>query len=181
MAYLNFKLAKEKNLSPRNVLLLQLLFQNTNGDESVFLEDYPIESLKSSTLVVFVKGKKTDTEYKKARLSTKGKKIYRELTTYKTTEKDCLLYDYLEQVYKSKEKQIGNRNKIINYIAAFRLESGLTHKEIFNISKQFLNDSDNMEYNNKLEYMFFKPDNIYEKFKLENSRLWLYYTENNTK
>jgi hypothetical protein len=62
------------------------------------------------------------------------------------------------------------------YIALFRVQSGIEKNHLAILLDEFVKDDNNMEYNNRLEYAFFKASNVFQtKFELDQSRLYTYY------
>lgn len=177
--YLNFELAYKKDFTLLDVIAIQLIHQNSNGDSELFLKDVSndlLVKLNNLDLLTMVKAKnKEQSRRSLLRLSKKGKDLYTLLTTYKANEGDELIYKFMSDVYKQLDKKQASKNKMIKLIASFRLESGMTVEEIYKICKEFVNDSENMEYNHSLERVFFAPENAYSKFNLGDSRLWNYY------
>ena len=79
MAYLNYVLAKEKGITPQDVNFLQIVSQNASGAMESVLKDLMDESDIASydTLgwISFVKGKKSDSDFFRMRLTKKAKNI----------------------------------------------------------------------------------------------------------
>lgn len=176
---INFEYAKNKNISFEDIIALQLIFQNSSGKMEEFILEVDrsvLNGLFAKKYLTLTKAKnKKQTPQNRVRLSKTGKEIYRNLTAYLVIEEDNLIYNFMSDVYNKLDKKQASKNKIISLIAFFRLESGLNTKQLYELCKRFVNDSDNMAYNNKLEYVFFKPENMYSKPKLSESRLWDYY------
>ena len=71
---------------------------------------------------------------------------------------------------------IGNRKKTKLYIALFRVNSQISKNKLAHLIYTFITDEKEMEYSQKLEYLFFKPSHMYQsKFDIEQSRLYQYY------
>jgi len=181
MAYINFKYCYKKGLDNTQILALQAIHQNANGDSEFVLDTIPTATLVELNDLGFLKTVKAKNKSQKrralVRLSNKGKELYTSITTYKLSEGDEQIYNFISDVYKQLDKQQASRNKMLKLIASFRLESGMSTEEMYLLCKAYVNDSNNMEYNNKLEYVFFKPENAYSKFNLGDSRLWSYYLQ----
>ena len=87
-----------------------------------------------------------------------------------------MLYDWMAAVYENLGKEIGNKKKTKMFVALFRAHSGIDKNNLASLLDMFVKDEDNMEYNHKLEFAFFKPATVYQvKFELEQSRLYQYY------
>lgn len=179
MAYLNFEYCKNKGLTNMDIIAIQLIHQNSNGDMEEYLEDISrdvLNKLFRMELLKLVKQmRKTQETRNRVRLSNIGKRTYTSMTAYKSNDDDIKIHTFLSDVFKKLEKQQPSRSKMLKLIAAFRLESGLSAKEIYELCKVFVNDDDAMEWTHKLDYVFFKPENHYSKFSLGDSRLWDYY------
>jgi len=178
--YINFKMLESKGLSYTDLVLLQAAKQNRTEELSSVIEkfsDMDIEPLiKEGYLTRVKKGKKKDSEASKLRLTKKGTTILEVFETPEVTEEDLLLYEWMADVYVNLKKEIGNKKKTKMYIALFRVHSGIEKNCLATLLDMFVKDEDNMEYNHKLEYAFFKPATVYQvKFELEQSRLYQYY------
>lgn len=177
--YINFKMLDSKGLSYSDLVLLQATKQNRVEDLSHVIEkfsDLDIEPLKERGYLTHIKGKKKDSEASKLRLTKKGVTLLEIFETPEVTEEDLMLYDWMATVYESLSKEIGNKKKTKMYVALFRAHSGIEKNCLATLLDMFVKDEDNMEYNHKLEFAFFKPATVYQvKFELEQSRLYQYY------
>ena len=177
--YINFEYCKKQGLSLLEVTAIQLIHQNSNGDMEEHLEELPrnvLNKLFNMELLKFVRqARKNQTTRNRVRLSKHGKDFYTRMTTYKLIEDDEKIYNFLQKVFSKLDKTQVSRNKMLKLIASFRLESGLNAKEVYELCKAFVNDSDAMEYTHKMDYLIFKPENAYSKFNLGDSRLWNYH------
>lgn len=179
--YINFEYCYKKGLKNTHIMAIQAIHQNANGDSEFVLDTIPNDifvELNDLKILKTVKPKnKSQRKRALLRLSNKGKDLYTSMTTYKLVAGDELIYNFISDVYNQLDKQPASRNKMLKLIASFRLEGGMSVEEIYKLCKSYVNDSKNMEYNNKLEYVFFKPENAYSKFNLGDSRLWSYYLQ----
>lgn len=179
--YINFDILRKQKLNVEHFMILQMCKQNKSEDLSAELMKYSTELnwLMGEGYLTTIKGKKTDSIFKKVRLSKKGTDALNNINTPAVTEDDLTLFDWLCRVYTTEDKLIGNKRKTKMYIAEFRANSGIQRNELAHLLEVFLEDEENMMFNNKLEYAFFKPDNVYQsKFDLDQSRLWQYYLRN---
>ena len=164
--YINFKYLKEKGIPYEWVLHLQVLAQSRVEDlESVVENLHLSETFKQEYTTTIKSGK--------LRLSEKGKELLSNLQIPDLTDNDVILANMLIKKYVEDGKITCSKNKAARLIAWFRSETNLTHKELL----QLINDyfaSPEGEYNKKLEYLFFKPENAYEKPNLQSSRLFLF-------
>lgn len=179
--YINFEIAKKRGLSPTDVVNLQLISQNkTEKLEGVIFDNIPLSILNSyqeQELVTLVKAKnRSDSIQNRIRLSPKGHDLLEDLQVPEINDDDLMLYGWLESIYKKEGKELGNRKKIKLYIALFRSNSGIDRNKLAFLCKTFINDESQFEWSKRLEYLFFKPGNVYSvKFDLEQSKLYQYY------
>lgn len=179
--YINFKLLSSREVSPLELMLLIACRQNQSGESAQVIKEYyhetpGLESMEQRGYIEYIKGKKGQEPWDKIRLSKRGKDFLEDIETPEVTADDLKVYEWLEAIYKNSERIIGNRKKTKMYIACFRAQSSIEKNRLAYLCQCFINDSDNMEYNLKLEFMFFKPDNVYStRFDLEQSRLYKYY------
>lgn len=180
--YINFKLLSKKGFEHSDLLILQLCKQNKNENLEQDLEMQPhqnILKLKSMGYIDEIKGTKSQSELSKLRLTKSGSNLLEDLETPEVLEEDILLFDWISDVYTRLGKQIGNKKKTKMYIALFRVHSGIEKNHLATLLEKFVKDEDNMEYNFRLEYAFFKPTNVFQvKFELDQSRLYMYYLKN---
>lgn len=181
MSYYNFNLAMQKHISPKDVILLQLIKQNKAEELSALIAmvmcDETLEALEGDDIVYYVKGTKKQTQFEKIRLTKKGDKLLSDISdTYKVEEQDIVVFDWLKNLYLQNDKEIGSETKCKNLIAWFRLESGISKNHLILLCKKFTSDEDRMEYSKVLQYVFWRGENHFQtKPKLEDSKLWLYY------
>lgn len=179
--YINFVIAKNRGLSPTDVANLQLISQNKTED----LEEIITDNIQLSVLnwyqeleyVTLIKAKnKSDSIQNRIRLSPKGNDLLEDLQVPQINDDDLQLYNWLEKTYHKEGKELGNRKKTKLYIALFRVNSGIDRNKLALLCKAFMNDSSQFEWSKKLEFLFFKPGNVFSvKFDLEQSKLYQYY------
>lgn len=179
--YINFELAKTKGLTPTDVANLQLISQNkTENLWGIITETISLQTLdryQNLGYITLVKAKnRSDTIQNRVRLSSKGSELLEDLQVPEVNSEDLMLYDWLEATYKKEDKEIGNRKKTKLYIALFRSHSGIDRNKLALLCKTFMNDSSQFEWSKRLEFLFFKPGNVFSvKFDLEQSKLYQYY------
>jgi hypothetical protein len=177
--YINFRLLNKKGLEVLDLVLLQLAKQNKSEDLSNEISLYSknrMEALIEKCYLTFIKGNKSDNEYQILRITKSGNSFLEDLETPEVLEEDLLLFDWISNVYMSRGKEIGNKKKTKMYIALFRVQSGIEKNHLAILLDEFVKDDNNMEYNNRLEYAFFKASNVFQtKFELDQSRLYTYY------
>ena len=179
--YINFEISKKRGLSPTDVVNLQLISQNkTEKLEGIIFDNIPLRILHSyqeQELVTLVKAKnKSDSIQNRVRLSPKGHDLLEDLQVPEINDDDLMLYSWLEAIYKKEGKELGNRKKTKLYVALFRSHSGIDRNKLALLCKTFMNDTSQFEWSKRLEYLFFKPSNVYAvKFDIEQSKLYQYY------
>lgn len=179
--YINFEIAKKRGLSPTDVVNLQLISQNkTEKLEEIITDNIPLSVLnwyQELEYVTLVKAKnKSDSIQNRIRLSSKGNDLLEDLQVPQINDDDLQLYEWLERTYQKEGKELGNRKKTKLYIALFRVNSGIDRNKLALLCKTFMNDSSQFEWSKKLEFLFFKPGNVFSvKFDLEQSKLYQYY------
>lgn len=179
--YINFEIAKKRGLSPTDVVNLQLISQNKTEKLEGVIFDYislPIlDSYQQQELVNLVKAKnKKETIQSRIRLTPKGHALLEDLQIPEVNDDDLMLYSWLESTYQKEGKELGNRKKTKLYIALFRAHSGIDRNKLALLCKTFMNDSSQFEWSKRLEFLFFKPGNVFSvKFDLEQSKLYQYY------
>src|SRR5690554_2577094 len=181
--YINFELLKEKDLDIKSVLLLQACSQNRTEDLGEFMSKnwnpLDIQLLYKKGLIEFIKGKKNQSDFSKARTTKRGKDVLDELETPLINADDLNVFDWLEKVYKDSGKEVGNRKKTKMYIALFRVHSQIDRNKLGLLINSFLKDDSQMEYSHRMEYLFFKPSSVFQvKFDIEQSRLYQFYLNN---
>jgi hypothetical protein len=178
--YVNFNLIASRNFNPQDAVFLQLISQNKVEDLSETIEksmgaEY-LHFYEEEGLITYVKGSKNDSIFKKVRLSSKGATFLEDLQVPEITEEDLIFYDWLEGIYKSTDRAVGNRRKTKAWIANFRAHSGIEKNRLAFLCKKFIDDPSEFEWSKVLEYLFFKPSTVYQvKFDIEQSRLYQYY------
>lgn len=179
--YINFEIAKKRGLSPTDVVNLQLISQNkTEKLEEIITDNIPLSVLnwyQELEYVTLVKAKnKSDSIQNRIRLSSKGNDLLEDLQVPQINDDDLQLYEWLERTYQKEGKELGNRKKTKLYIALFRVNSSIDRNKLALLCKAFMNDSSQFEWSKKLEFLFFKPGNVFSvKFDLEQSKLYQYY------
>ena len=177
--YINVKnLFSLKN--PLSLPLLLVLRHATKKDVSeqiaMLIDDLALEELINDGFVKSIKGTKDSNELQKLRLDKKGTAFLNSLQDPEVEEQDVLMFNWLKGVYLNEGKKVGNGKNTQRLIAAFREHSGIEKNHLAFLCNTFLKDEDNMQWNNVLEYAFFKPKNVFSvRFVLEDSRLYKYF------
>lgn len=178
--YCNFKLLNSRQLTPLDFSFLLAVKANKIEDNSRVIEHYfkdVLEKFRETNLITFIKQKnKSQNDYNTVRLTTVGNDWLDDLTTTEIIEDDIKLFNWLEGVYKSMDKEAGNKRKCKNFIAQFRVNSGISRNHLAFLCQTFINDEKEIEFSQKLEFLFFKGANLFStKFDIYQSRLFQYY------
>lgn len=173
--FINFNNFKKSNLGAEQLMFLLAVNQE---DLDYIIEHFDlVEDLDD--FVIFIKGKKSQTDYEKIRLSKLGKQFFKALGEVIVDDEDIVVFNFMKKSYLSMDKEVGNGAKTKRYINWFKNATGIRKNRLISLLSHFLFDENNMEYNHKLEYAFYKPATMYEvKPRLEESRLYKYYEAN---
>ena len=170
------------NLNLYDLGVLQLIKQNKTEDVSEFLElsivgTMILERFEVDNYVEYIKPKKKgDSVYKCVRTTKKANSLLESISTASVAEEDKTVFDWLKKHYLKMGKEVGNGAKTQRHIRDFRIKTGIEKNNLLNLCLAFLQDEDNMTYNNILEYAFYKAPTAFEtKFNIEESRLYKYY------
>lgn len=176
--FINFKNLKKEGISESDLIFLVAVGQgfvdyiSAHVDTKEHLSEY----------VKYVKGRKDRDKVELIRLTDKGKSFLQSLFDPIVDEEDEIIFNYLKQVYLKKGKKIGNGAKTKRYINLFKNTSFITRNRLVSLVTTFVNDEENMEWNNILEYCLYKPPTAFEtRFNLEESRLYKYYKQHEDK
>ena len=125
MNYINFNLLQSRGLTVLDYCLLIAASQNAREDLSniiseLIYSDERYEYLVEEGYLKFIKGNKSQNEFEKLRIDTKGKKLLEDASAAEVTDEDVTVFDWLENLYKKMGKEVGNRRKTKEYIAKFR-------------------------------------------------------------
>lgn len=167
--YLNFEKLEKSKLLPKEFFYL-LAIKNKADFYTSKIPDNVLSNLSENGFV---------TVDKSIKITKSGKELLKDLSTPTVDEDDEKIFVWLENFYIKNGKGIGNATKTKRYISEFKNKSGIEKNKLVILCKSFLEDDDNMQYNNILEYAFYKPTNPYQtSFKLEDSRLYQFYLRN---
>lgn len=180
--YINFKLLKEKGLAPVDVMFLQMIkqqkFENLETHLEIMLKPAPnyVTAAVERGWVSFVKGKAKDSELSKMRIADAGQKLLDDIETPLIEEQDIIVFEWVKKIYLKDNKEVGNQKKAKSNIANFRVHSGISGNCLAALLRDFLKDEEAQAWSMKVEFIFWKPENLYQtKFDLNASRLWHYY------
>ncbi|MBP8762300.1 MAG: hypothetical protein KBH21_00440 [Acetoanaerobium sp.] len=167
--YINFNLLKSKGIDP--CLIVQLQFLKQSRIENV---EYNFDFTTIETLG-FISNLKNGGK----RLSKKGADFLELLQIPDADENHSALADFLIDKYKNDEDKIlCSKNKLVGLIAWFCKEVNITAKELYKILLQYW-ETEGSKYNKRLDYLFFKPENMYSKKNINDSRLFIWWSNFN--
>lgn len=164
--YINFKLASKYSLLPVDIVVLQFLKQLRFEKMDYSMYDIHIIALEKQGFVDRLKDRSP-------RLSKKGSNILELIQIPDATENHVELAKYLLEKYKEEDKILCSKNKLIELISWFCAETSLTADELYNLIEQYFS-TDDSKFNKRLDYLFFKPENMYQKKTINSSRLYIY-------
>lgn len=180
MSYINvnnlFKLP-----NPFTLPLLLVLKQAAKKDvvdkiAALVTSDEDLDALEKGGYIKYIKGKKDDTIIHRMRLDKNGTKFLNSLDEPDVEPQDIQIFEWLSGIYKKRNKEIGNGKKTQRLIASFREKSGIEKNHLAFLCNAFISDDEQQEWSFKLEYVFWKPANLFQtRFILEESRLYKYY------
>lgn len=179
--YINFKLLEAKGLSPSDFIVLQMCRQQKNEDLSKNLEAFVKDeeillSFEADGLIQQVKGSKKDNFFRKFRTTKKGNELLDDLESFDVLEEDLVIFNWIAGIYKKRDKSIGNATKAKSYIASFRTLTGITKNKLAFLLTKFINDETSQQYSQQVDYIFFKPPNVFTtRFSLGESKLYKFY------
>lgn len=166
--YINFEFLNSKGFYPFDVIILQYLRQLRVESMNIEMFNAHINKLEEDGYVDRLKDGSP-------RLSKKGKEFLDLVQIPGATENHVALADYLIEKYKNDEDKIlCSKNKLVGLISWFCAEANVTPRELYNILEEYWK-TDESVFNKKIDYLFFKPTNAYEKRNINNSRLYIYY------
>lgn len=177
--YINTELLLEKDLTPTELILLQIIHQNRTEEVdrviAMTITDEALKKFEDRNLIEYIKGKKSQSEFEKIRLTSKGSKLLDDLQTPEISDGDSQMFDYLCKMYldhEDEERVIGNKKKTKMYVAIFRKELQLTLHQMYWLCWLYLSEE---KFTKRLQYIFFNNNvNRYGKFKdnIEDSSLY---------
>lgn len=177
--YINFKVFEKSGLLFEDLVFLCAISQRESEFLINKLTNDCFKRLEALSLLTNIKSKKKDEHlYISLRLSEVGKQLMSELEEAEVEEQDERVLQWLCDQYLKLGKTIGNRKRTGRYIRDFRIKSSIEKNNLIRLCLDFISDEDNMEYNNVLEYAFYKAPTAFQtKFNLEDSRLYKHYTK----
>ena len=185
MGYINFEILTNKHLTLHELGVLQLIKQNKIEDlsqeiEFLIKDTDLIEKLSNIGYIEFVKPKKGQTQYHCIRTTKKANEILDDISTPEVIEEDLVIANWLKKIYTESGREIGNFKKTKIFISLFRVNTGISKNALAYLCQSFIDDESQFDWSKKLEFLFFKPSNAYEKFSIDGSKLYQYYLKNQT-
>ena len=180
MAYFNFKLAESYTLIPKDVLLLQMIYQNKQDNMSIFIEPFSdsFNKLENQGFIKYINGSKKDAPSQLVRLTSKGIDILDTIQIPNINQDDLDIADWVKSIYEKSQKEIGNLKNLKSHVALFRTHSGIERNCLAFLIKSFINDEENFKYSQRADYLIWKPENLFQtKFSLDASKLYQYYNK----
>lgn len=169
LCFINIGCASEYH---ENILKNWLFDPNTESGQT------PYEILENYGFVEKIKGKKTDPDYKKVRLSDKGKEVLDQMFQKPQNPMSEFFLQTLKESYEklgADKSYIKGGQKILKYISDFLYSRPTEYDEtmikavIYAYTSQFESD---LKYLRKMDTLIFKPQNVYStKFNVESSPL----------
>jgi len=174
--YINLKLLESKNLSTFEAMTLQLAKQNKNEPVESHFVEIIVNRLIEEEFIHLIKGKKKDHWRTKIRLTKKGNRVLEDIQIAEVEEEDLILYEWIKERYKEEDKQIGNMKQSKINLANLRAQTGISKNKLAFLIQSFVNDVGEQAYSHRLEYVFWKAQNVFQtKFSLDQCRLYQYY------
>jgi hypothetical protein len=170
--YINFNYLKKSNVSYQSLIALQAIHQNRIEKLNSFI----VENFDVSPIENYI----TRLKNGDLRLNKNGKDFLDKVQIPGYHENDEKLADYLLEKYSEEKLIVCPKNKLLKLIAWFRSETSFSHREIYDMIVSYF-DSEESQYNKRLDYLFFKPENAYSQPNLQGSRLYSWYEYNKDK
>lgn len=184
---INIEYVEKRGLEPYDVFVMELISQNTSEDMTepliMYLTDKCLKRLMALELLTTIKAKrKSDHDFRRLRLSKKGRTLLLDARKMGYTVEDNNLLEHLQALYDKVEKPIGNPEKVKELLAWFREETGYSRKQIFIAIRYFLRvrgEDEGGKYIPSLENLLWKPASVFStKWKLSDSKLYQFINEN---
>lgn len=179
--YINTTILKSKNLSLQEFSVLCLIRQQKFENNTEILESEVngdvLEKLKALGLVEYVSRKnKAQKELDLIRTSKKGNEWIDDINTADVCEDTLKIYNWVENIYLSTNREIGNKKRTKQFIAQFSKESGITRNHLAYLIQSFINTESEFDWSKKLQFLFFKGESLFSvRFDLHSSRLYQFY------
>ena len=175
--YINISVLSKSGLEYSDLVFLAAINQTETEWLTENFKDSDYERFERLSIIKHIKQKsKKEHLYVSLRLSDTGKTLLSELEEAEVEEQDTKVGNWLINHYKQIDKQVGNSKRLMRHIRDFRLKSGIEKNNLIKLCLDFISDEDNMQYNNVLEFSFYKPLTAFQtRFQLEDSRIYKHY------
>ena len=175
--YINLSVLGKSGLEYSDLVFLAAINQIETEWLIENFKDSDYERFERLSIIKHIKQKiKKEHLYTSLRLNDLGKNLLSEVEEAPVEEQDTKVGNWLINHYKQIDKQVGNSKRLMRYIRDFRLKSGIEKNNLIKVCLDFISDEDNMQYNNVLEFAFYKPLTAFQtRFQLEDSRLYKHY------
>ena len=179
--YINTTILKSKNLSLQEFSVLCLIrqqkFENNTEILEYELNTEVLEKFKDLGLVEYVSRKnKAQKELDLIRTSKKANDWIDDINTADVCEDSLKIYNWVENIYLSTNREIGNKKRTKQFIAQFSKESSITRNHLAYLIQSFINTESEFDWSKKLQFLFFKGESLFSvRFDLHSSRLYQFY------
>ena len=179
--YINTTILKSKNLSLQEFSVLCLIrqqkFENNTEILEYELNTEVLEKFKDLGLVEYVSRKnKAQKELDLIRTSKKANDWIDDINTADVCEDTLKIYNWVENIYLSTNREIGNKKRTKQFIAQFSKESSITRNHLAYLIQSFINTESEFDWSKKLQFLFFKGESLFSvRFDLHSSRLYQFY------
>lgn len=179
--YINTTILKSKNLSLQEFSVLCLIRQQKFENNTEILESEVngdiLGKFTALGLVEYVSRKnKAQKELDLIRTSKKGNEWVDDINTADVCEDTLKIYNWVENIYLSTNREIGNKKRTKQFIAQFSKESTITRNHLAFLIQSFINTESEFDWSKKLQFLFFKGESLFSiRFDLHSSRLYQFY------
>lgn len=179
--YINTTILKSKNLSLQEFSVLCLIRQQKFENNTEVLESEVngdiLGKFTALGLVEYVSRKnKAQKELDLIRTSKKGNEWIDDINTADICEDTLKIYNWVENIYLSTNREIGNKKRTKQFIAQFSKESTITRNHLAFLIQAFINTESEFDWSKKLQFLFFKGESLFSvRFDLHSSRLYQFY------
>ena len=179
--YINTTILKSKNLSLQEFSVLCLIRQQKFENNTEILESEVngdiLGKFTALGLVEYVSRKnKAQKELDLIRTSKKGNEWIDDINTADVCEDTLKIYNWVENIYLSTNREIGNKKRTKQFIAQFSKESTITRNHLAFLIQSFINTESEFDWSKKLQFLFFKGESLFSvRFDLHSSRLYQFY------
>lgn len=179
--YINTIILKSKNLSLQEFSVLCLIRQQKFENNTEILESEVngdiLGKFQTLGLVEYISRKnKAQKELDLIRTSKKGNEWIDDINTADVCEDTLKIYNWVENIYLSTNREIGNKKRTKQFIAQFSKESSITRNHLAFLIQSFINTESEFDWSKKLQFLFFKGESLFSvRFDLHSSRLYQFY------